>query len=225
MAPVNVNLGIGIENLEICLVQTSKKASSNCSKCGEILNIMMRPNRIIFVDIEVFKGIDELDSPFIEFSKIPQQIKYLDTHFNIKAVIERTSIGGGGHYIAHVKRNSLSWESFDNTKPLHIGKPPTEMHAMQLVYLMQEDEEVDDKYEKTYTIESICVENSSKIESSAVSSFKKGKNIKTKKSLEKSVEKSLEKSLEKSVIAKIEPNQNLNCFVQLCKKNLLEISI
>lgn len=153
MAPVNVNLGIGIENLEICLVQTSKKASSNCSKCGEILNIMMRPNRIIFVDIEVFKGIDELDSPFIEFSKIPQQIKYLDTHFNIKAVIERTSIGGGGHYIAHVKRNSLSWESFDNTKPLHIGKPPTEMHAMQLVYLMQEDEEVDDKYEKTYTIE------------------------------------------------------------------------
>lgn len=148
--PVFVNALSGIENLQNCLDERLKIAPSICYKCGLTLEIVKRPNRIIVVDAESFKERESADSPLIEFANITQQIKFIISHYNLKAVIERINLSAG-HYATHVKRNSGSWETFDNIRPMKIGKPSKDMRPVQLIYLMDEKENVDDHYESNFT--------------------------------------------------------------------------
>lgn len=147
--PVFTNAVLGIENLQNCLDERLQIAPSPCYKCGQTLEIVKRPNRIIVIDAESFKERLSADSPLVEFANITQQIKFTINHYNLKGVIERKEISTG-HFVSHVKRNSGSWETFDNIRPMMVGRPSKKMHPVQLIYLMEEEENVDDNFENNF---------------------------------------------------------------------------
>lgn len=48
-----------------------------------------------------------------------------------------------GHFVAHIRRNNV-WETYDDIFPGKIQKNPKTVDAVQLVYVMSEEQDEDD---------------------------------------------------------------------------------
>lgn len=136
--PVNINT-YGVENLQKCLIDQKMVSNIVCPQCKSSGTKIRSPSRILFLDLENFDGLSQKvqeDRKF-ELKKVSDQITYGGIKFFFKAIIEHDI---SKHFIAHIRRPSGAWETYDDLK-YTVQKTPKMVAGVMLVYLMEEDNE------------------------------------------------------------------------------------
>lgn len=125
--PINLN-SLDISNVQQSIAFSNKIV--NCPVCNASLSIFRDLNQIIAFDIE---NVDENGmQEEIKISEISQNIDVQGKKYVLRGVVEYKS----KHFVAHVRRNDGTWETYDDLKPAKPSKPPTQIIAVMLFYSM-----------------------------------------------------------------------------------------
>lgn len=123
---VNVPIIARDSTSEKIMCYPSKQSSKNtCSHCEGPMSFLRKPNHFVIVDTESLSKAFE-HSITVDIYSVQPEICYNEKKFSLKAIVE---IRGSDHFIAHVKRGKISWESFDDVNPHRTRNSPSIMEA------------------------------------------------------------------------------------------------
>lgn len=140
------NIGInnfdgGIQNVQKWLQPYTDQARTICPKCGNNGKVRRIPSLFFFVESENYSCPEKQCQITSKIADIPKKHWIRRQTFLFESSY-KSNRQWGTWILAHIKRNSNVWETYDDVQ-LNVAKTPNKMLVFYLVFLMQEDEEVE----------------------------------------------------------------------------------